>query len=585
MSCWTILGIEPTYDEREIRRAYAKKLKVTRPDDDPEAYQRLREAFDDALMMAPYFASQHDYQDKDNWLDDDIDIRENEKNSSFELIEEQNTAQLFENEFRFDDVYSAWFNKSEFLSNINKPDAGSTPDCTTEQNNPAEAFSINAVIDTSELFYEHISASQLIEIIERWFKQGGDILLIEKWREIQNLLTKLPIEESEDVSWSFLSFLRENNIDNPMLWAQWSSYFNWHNDYQIQFRLNYDDIEDLNKYILLADLHSPQPTRFFEYPIFSTFLARLNQGTNFIFNVLYAFLIAPFLFYELSEQKRQFFEKQHKGIKRLYDWAILLRLMFRGELIIGLIIMIYYAEADFTDGLISASVFILGFLFISTLLLMAFYRLLLPFTMWLNRYLAFLFGLCLPIVLILIRYLVAIPAYFDTVYFLLLLLSWSSLATRILRESLFVYIFMTCFMYFMFIEMTSYALELAIFWINFNFFLEKYARAYFAQLLTMKDILSSKLIQQNMLWRLMYAIRGLLIWFFLLPVQIVNWFMDYEDKGSVFELIAVSVLLMWGVSFFSTQPLLFFYPIVFLVIGIQKLIKIVLLYQLRKNVS
>ncbi|HDR1022111.1 TPA: hypothetical protein QB352_001372 [Pasteurella multocida] len=585
MSCWVLLGIEPTYDEREIRRAYAKKLKITRPDDDPEAYQRLREAFDDALMMAPYLASQNDYQDIDNWLDDDIDTRENEKNAGSELVEEQNTAQLFANEFRFDEVYSAWFNKSDFLSNTNKTDAGSTPASTTEQNNPAEAFSINTGIGTSELFFEHISASQLIDAIERWFKHGGDILLIEKWKEIQHLLTKLPIEESEDVSWAFLSFLRENNVENPMLWAQWSSYFNWHNDYQIQYRLNYDDIEDLNKYILLADLHSPQPTRFFEYPIFSTLLARVNQKTGLIFNVLCAFLIAPFLFYELPEPQRQFFEKQHKGIKRLYDWAILLRLMFRGELIIGLVIMIYYAETAFVDELISASVFILGFFFVSTLILMAFYRVLLPFATWLNRYFAFFFGLFVPIALILIRHFVAIPDYFDALYFLLLILSWVSLATRPLRVSLFAYIFMTCFVYFMFIWLTNYALELTIFWINFNFFLEKYAKSYFVHLLAMKDISSGELMQQNMLWRLTYGARALLIWFFLLPVQIVNWLMNYEDKGSVFELIAVSVLLTWAVSYFTSESLLFFYPIVFIVIGIQSLIKVVVMYQLRKNIS
>ena len=48
MDCWEILQIAPTGDERAIRRAYAKLLKSTRPDDDAEGYQRLREAFDEA---------------------------------------------------------------------------------------------------------------------------------------------------------------------------------------------------------------------------------------------------------------------------------------------------------------------------------------------------------------------------------------------------------------------------------------------------------------------------------------------------------------------------------------------------------
>ena len=49
---WDILGIEPTRDEREIRRAYAKKLKLRRPDNDPHGFQELREAFDEAKSYA-----------------------------------------------------------------------------------------------------------------------------------------------------------------------------------------------------------------------------------------------------------------------------------------------------------------------------------------------------------------------------------------------------------------------------------------------------------------------------------------------------------------------------------------------------
>lgn len=45
---WSVLGIEPTQDLSEIKRAYARQLKNTRPDQDPQGYQRLREAFDAA---------------------------------------------------------------------------------------------------------------------------------------------------------------------------------------------------------------------------------------------------------------------------------------------------------------------------------------------------------------------------------------------------------------------------------------------------------------------------------------------------------------------------------------------------------
>lgn len=49
---WHILGIQPTKDEQEIRRAYARELKKRRPDQDPQGFQALREAFDAAKSFA-----------------------------------------------------------------------------------------------------------------------------------------------------------------------------------------------------------------------------------------------------------------------------------------------------------------------------------------------------------------------------------------------------------------------------------------------------------------------------------------------------------------------------------------------------
>ena len=55
---WDILGTEPTGDERALKRAYAKRLKVTRPEDDPAAFQELREAYEYALRHAHLFADE-----------------------------------------------------------------------------------------------------------------------------------------------------------------------------------------------------------------------------------------------------------------------------------------------------------------------------------------------------------------------------------------------------------------------------------------------------------------------------------------------------------------------------------------------
>jgi len=49
MQIWQVLGIGPTGDRQAIRRAYARCLKHLDPDQDPEAFQRLRFAYEAAL--------------------------------------------------------------------------------------------------------------------------------------------------------------------------------------------------------------------------------------------------------------------------------------------------------------------------------------------------------------------------------------------------------------------------------------------------------------------------------------------------------------------------------------------------------
>ncbi len=48
------LGLPRTASSREVRRAYARLLKATRPDEDPQAFQRLHEAYEHALAMATW---------------------------------------------------------------------------------------------------------------------------------------------------------------------------------------------------------------------------------------------------------------------------------------------------------------------------------------------------------------------------------------------------------------------------------------------------------------------------------------------------------------------------------------------------
>ncbi|WP_085747837.1 J domain-containing protein [Pseudomonas sp. R45(2017)] len=52
MSCWIRLGIEPTSDETRIRDAYRARLPSHHPETDPEGFQALRMAYENALRLA-----------------------------------------------------------------------------------------------------------------------------------------------------------------------------------------------------------------------------------------------------------------------------------------------------------------------------------------------------------------------------------------------------------------------------------------------------------------------------------------------------------------------------------------------------
>ncbi|WP_434659150.1 hypothetical protein ACMYSL_16945 [Klebsiella sp. MISC125] len=66
MTCWEILGLEPGAEPREIKRRFAQLVKVNRPEDDPVVYQRLRDAYEQALS-----SEENPIRDGDVWDDEE----------------------------------------------------------------------------------------------------------------------------------------------------------------------------------------------------------------------------------------------------------------------------------------------------------------------------------------------------------------------------------------------------------------------------------------------------------------------------------------------------------------------------------
>jgi len=52
MNCWKYLELSETVDQRQIKKAYAKKLKQHQPEDDPQGFKTLRKMYEQALELS-----------------------------------------------------------------------------------------------------------------------------------------------------------------------------------------------------------------------------------------------------------------------------------------------------------------------------------------------------------------------------------------------------------------------------------------------------------------------------------------------------------------------------------------------------
>lgn len=120
MNCWEFLNIEATSNKRAIKKAYAILLKQHKPDEQPEAFQQLHDAYKEALYWSDIIAEEeHDETP-------DIDPKLKSDSFEFKVNDDFNdeTNQVFDIESRVNDnaeynTNSAEHSENEFLLNEN----------------------------------------------------------------------------------------------------------------------------------------------------------------------------------------------------------------------------------------------------------------------------------------------------------------------------------------------------------------------------------------------------------------------------------------------------------------------------------
>ncbi|MBK1811974.1 hypothetical protein JHL18_15235 [Clostridium sp. YIM B02505] len=118
MEPWSILDIDPTEDTSVIKKAYAKKLKIHHPEDDPTGYQKLREAYDTALKYAKRLIKKEE-SESFNIRESPISLEENYSPTHLELINSQASSvpSIEEQNAKFIEQIESLYN--DFFSRIN----------------------------------------------------------------------------------------------------------------------------------------------------------------------------------------------------------------------------------------------------------------------------------------------------------------------------------------------------------------------------------------------------------------------------------------------------------------------------------
>ena len=91
MNCWITLGIEEYSDKKTIKIAYAKLLKITKPDDDPQGFKELHAAYKEALELV----SEYKESSAPQWF---TPPAKNQQSISFDVNSFQDTILLDDNQ-------------------------------------------------------------------------------------------------------------------------------------------------------------------------------------------------------------------------------------------------------------------------------------------------------------------------------------------------------------------------------------------------------------------------------------------------------------------------------------------------------
>jgi hypothetical protein len=102
-SCWDILGIEPTNDKKAIKRAYHKLLRQYKPDEKPDEFKVLYQAYQDALADDEYDVDEEFFDEMEAFVEEIHALKKVKLEEPFELTKKEEETKDQEEKLYRDD--------------------------------------------------------------------------------------------------------------------------------------------------------------------------------------------------------------------------------------------------------------------------------------------------------------------------------------------------------------------------------------------------------------------------------------------------------------------------------------------------
>lgn len=321
---WDLLGLAPTSDLVAIKRAYASRLKNNRPDDDAEAYQNLRQAYELAQQHARFHHEQeaansdgrHTQETMTEWGASSGEVPADPSVIAEPAFTVPPLAS--ESPFSATDTLPGSEQPKIFTADFLEPDrsTGAPPE--------------------SEIM-QSISPDELMSRVREYCRRYGRSALPFYLDELQQLLDQIPFDMRDEINVRFVDFVLAEDL--PAKFIEYLvDYFGWGRDFRIDRLLGIEKSirlsRCLDEFIVSPERKKTLISKYKDLYHFSQLHRSGNRTRAWLFALLNPFVLAtyvepiPILSSALGLDSARLSMLRQKALFSLAGLAVMLFILF-----------------------------------------------------------------------------------------------------------------------------------------------------------------------------------------------------------------------------------------------------------------